>query len=336
MKSLFLFLVLLSWIPEHLSQENAIFLSDCIECCAEIAPLFGFEQQVLENLEQEACEEACDVDLENNLLCPPGNENLGCQVGLDFRITGFAEFEVINSDPQVLISKFCVDGSVEDTQAPTVSPTPPTKTPTKSPTEKSLPISAPESSVDLTVYIGASVGGLFVLALCLGALLFLLPKRKRSSNTLDSKAVLDEYGLTQKPRLPKQNAALTVAPPTVLGDGLTDFKRIKTELNEERLTLVGFRGNENNLINFKNFTPLVHELEFNVMYDFKAESKDELSVNREDVVFGVAQINQDWWIVKNQAGFTGIVPRKFMEERLPDLGVSQTTSKQKEDDEISF
>ena len=53
-----------------------------------------------------------------------------------------------------------------------------------------------------------------------------------------------------------------------------------------------------------------------VQFDFGAENSDEISVTSGEIVDVVRKVNNDWWMVKNTMGQSGLVPFNFLSENL--------------------
>ncbi|RXK37875.1 hypothetical protein M231_04874 [Tremella mesenterica] len=50
-----------------------------------------------------------------------------------------------------------------------------------------------------------------------------------------------------------------------------------------------------------------------VLYDFDAQGEDELSVHENEFVTVVDKENDEWWVVRNQAGHEGVVPAQYVQ-----------------------
>jgi hypothetical protein len=59
-------------------------------------------------------------------------------------------------------------------------------------------------------------------------------------------------------------------------------------------------------------TKLTPNLFARVLYNFNAQMNDDLTVNRNEVVFVVTEVNEDWCEVRNRSGKLGLCPRNYL------------------------
>lgn len=255
-----------------------------------------------------SCEAGCrgPVTLTDMLACS-GFQNQ-CDAGIQWINQGFTTetFAQIPPDTQ----RFCAPGGILSvTPVPTQSPIPPTIGPTSAPSISSAPTLNPTKAPTkndalgdvLPVAIGGAAFGVLVIALAVvyvrGGGKGLWPGGGKNRVGSHQSYVTEHYipDEIKEVKDDDESTYIPYIPPSV---ALSVF-------SEAQSTVYG----------------PIDDSSYRVTHDFLAENPDELSAAKNTKVQGVRQVNEHWYLVRNEDGLQGMIPISYLEEEVDDESV---------------